>query len=137
MNPENKVVQLPLAENKDVILNAKDIHQEVVEVPEWNMSVKIQTLTGTQRDEVESMMLEKSFSDPDDPTGNRRKMNPRGMRALVVSLSCINSKGGLLFSKADVEALERKSGSAINRIFVRCQKLSGLGDNAVENAAKN
>jgi len=111
---------------RDEILAASDLPQEAVVVPEWGgVTVYVRTLTGAERDEYEGFMfLAKGAS-------------YRNMRAKLLSLALRDEAGNAIFSAADVEALGGKSSVPIDRLADIARDLSGLHDDAAEEAEGN
>lgn len=113
--------------NKEQILNADDLKTEVVKVPEWNGTVKVKTMTGTERDAFESSIYDDS----------QKKANLRNIRAKLCLKTIVNDKGALLFSESDLIALGKKSGAALDRVFTVAQNLNGLTNKDIEELEKN
>ena len=94
-------------------------------MPEWGGSVRVLTLTGSERDEFEASLV--------TIEGKKAVVkSSRGIRALLVALSVRDEKGAAVFSREDVEQLAKKSSLALDRIFAVASKLSGLGDKDVK-----
>lgn len=104
--------------NRDMILQADDLRKELLEVPEWGGSVYVRGMTGTERDKLESSMLEQR--------GKSQKMNLANVRARMAAMTLCDETGKLLFTEADVRALGTKSAAALQRVFEAAQRLSGL-----------
>lgn len=111
---------------KDQILNAEDNKTEVVEVPEWNGSVKVATMSGFSRDRLEASIV-----------GSNGGQNLTNLRAKYVAATLVDDKGELLFSESDVAKLGKKSGAALDRVFSVAQRLNHITDADVEELAKN
>lgn len=105
----------------DAILAAEDDQFDTVAVPEWGGTVRIRSLTGTERDRFEAEIA-----------GNGKKLKLENVRAKFVAKSVVDAKGNLVFSNAQVAALGRKNAAVLNRVFEACQKLSGLTDEDVD-----
>lgn len=103
---------------REMILTAKDLSFEIVDVPEWGGEVKVTTLTGTERDAFEASLIDQKRS------GNT--VNTKNIRAKLVSMVCVDDGGDRLFTPADIEILGSKSASALDRIFTVAQRLSKL-----------
>jgi hypothetical protein len=117
----------------DEILSLDDRNYEDVEVPEWSTVVAIRSMTGVERDRLESTMIE--------TRGRNRQINLQNMRARTVAACAVDKNpkddpGGsppkLLFSPAQVSDLGRKNASAIQRLFNVAQKLSGISQEDVD-----
>lgn len=104
--------------SREQILQAKDLVTEVVEVPEWSGSVLVKSLTGAERDQYESAIVEQK--------GRDTKVNMRNARARLVALSVVDEKGKRLFSPNDVSLLGAKSAAALQRVFNVSMRLSGI-----------
>src|SRR5690606_20312294 len=94
---------------REAILQAEDLPTEDVEVPEWGGVVRVRGLTGAERGAFEQSIV--------DARGKGARMNLQNVRARLVALAVVDESGNRLFSDADVEALGRKSGRALNRVF--------------------
>lgn len=119
---------------KDTILIAEDIVIKPVEVPEWKVDgkpgvVHIKGLTGAQKDHFESTLTE--------GRGKNRTENWKNFRARLLVLTIVDKDGKRLFGLDDVEALGKKSASALDRLFTVAQELSGFRDEDVEALTKN
>ena len=122
-------VQLVNILTREQILDAQDLQTEVVEVPEWGGSVKVQGMTGRDRDAFEAEIIERK--------GKDFNVNMQNIRAKLVSLSLVNGDGQRVFTDKDVAALGKKSAVALDRIFTVAQELSGISKADVEELAKN
>lgn len=111
--------------SKDNILSASDLPNEEVPVPEWGGSVFVRTMSGIERDAFEQSIVDSK---------KRGLVNVRAR--LAVQVVC-DSAGSRIFTDADADALGRKSGKALDRIFDVAQRLSGIGAKDVESLEKN
>lgn len=121
---------------KEKILQTDDLPFEEIEVLEWGGTVRIKTLNGVERDIFEKAMRDINPNlDPKNPKAP--KVITLGMKARLVAMSVVDESGNNLFSTADVEELNNKSGKVIDDIFQVSQKLNGLGDDELEDLRKN
>ena len=111
---------------RDEILKAEDIDTQEVDVPEWGGTVLVKGLSGRQRDEFEGSMVERR--------GRRAVLNTANMRAKLVAWSVVDETGKRLFTNADIQDLGEHSAAAVDRVYSVAAKLSGLGDEDVEEA---
>lgn len=111
------------------ILGANDIAHEIVEVPEWKGAVMVYGLTGDERDEFEGSLSEKR--------GKSYELVLAHIRAKLCSLAIRDEHGKRLFTDTQVEALGRKSASALQRVFSVAQRLSGMTDEDVDELAND
>jgi hypothetical protein len=114
---------------RDAILSAEDLKSERVEVPEWGGEVIVRCMTGEERDEFETSVLNGS--------GDEIKVDPSNLRAKLVSLSCIDEDGKRLFTAKDVAKLGNKSAGALDRVAQVAQRLSRVSDADVEDLGKD
>jgi hypothetical protein len=114
---------------KDQILSAPDIRTEEVVVPEWDGAVLVRGLSGTQRDQFESKIIEQR--------GRRQVLHREHVRAWLVALSVVDENGARVFADSDVPALSQKSAGALERIFDVARRLSGMSEADVEELTKN
>lgn len=113
---------------RDTILQAQDIEQERVSVPEWGITVTIRGMTAGERDDFEASW----FTDDAKP-----KRNLANVRARLAVRCMLDDEGKRIFSDQDAEALGRKSGRAMDRVYAVASRLSGLGAKDAEELAKN
>ena len=112
---------------KDQIFNALDLPTKDVAVPEWGGSVRVRTLSGTERDAFESSIMV--------GRGKDRTVNLLNMRAKLVAATVVDDLGCKVFNEGDVKELGKKSSAALDRVFGVAQDLSGLGDKDVQKLA--
>lgn len=112
--------------DKAAILAAADIKTEDVDVPEWGGTVRVRTMSGTQRDAFGAALL--------GPDG---KPDMSQYRAGMVAASVVGEDGVLLFSSEDVKALGAKSAKALDRVFAVADRLNGMSGDAIEAAKGN
>ena len=115
--------------DKNSILNSDDLPREEVEVEQWNGSVWVRTLTGSERDEFEASCIKSK--------GKNSGVNMENIRARLCVLTICNETGERLFDARDIQALGKKSAMCLDLIFAVSQKLNGLGVDDVEELAKN
>lgn len=113
-------------EDANAILATDDLTYEIVEVPEWGGSVRIRSMTGEERDAFETSIA-----------GDGKKMNTQNIRAKLVMLTVVNTKGERIFTKEDIEKLGKKSAAALNRVYEKSAMLSAITKKDVEELAKN
>ena len=114
-----------MALNKEAILSADDLKQEVIQVPEWKGEVIIRTMTGEERDAFDSEMIR------DD------KKSFKNIRARFLSLIICDEQGNRLFDDKEITQLGKKSAAALDRLFSAGQKLNRLSNDDIEELAGN
>lgn len=138
MQEERKPDQSPMQQNgrsylsKDAIISVNDAVFEDVHVPEWGGWVRVKGLTARERSVLENEHTETVSN------GNvvRNKVSP-SYRAALCAMCIVNENGNPLFGQADIVSLGSKNGRALERVFDVARKLSGIGADNVEEAAKN
>lgn len=112
---------------RQLILEADDIQQEVVEVPEWGgLKVLVRGMTVPEKNRLSRMIQVEN----DEERTNRYEVG------MVIATARDPETGELLFEEADRDSLLRKSNVAIGRLFKAARRLSGL-DITIEQAVKN
>jgi hypothetical protein len=115
---------------RDAILGADDRRTEDVEVPEWGGTVRVRALSGAERDAYEASLVQFRGD-------GTQKLTLANARARLVYLSACDEEGERLFTKEqDVNALGKKSASALQRVWEAASRLSGLKDEDVKKAAE-
>ncbi|MEV1006132.1 hypothetical protein [Streptomyces sp. NPDC049881] len=117
--------------NKDAILQAEDRAHEDIAVPEWGGEVRIQALSGTERDAYEASFVRL------DARGKQIGRDLKNTRARLLALCIVGSDGKRQFTDADVRALGAKNGAVLDRLFDAAKRLSGLHERSVEAAEGN
>lgn len=112
---------------REAILAVDDLPKELVPVPEWGGDVWVRTLSGKDRDAFELFVGNAHAAGKD----------PQNIRARLASMSICDESGARMFGDIDLIALGNKNGKALSRIVDACERLSGLGDKAIEDIEKN
>ena len=117
----------------DEILAMDDIPTQEIVVPEWkNATVRVVGLNGKDASNFSSKLVEM------DNKGKVKAVNLEGFLPELLSLTLFNSKGERIFKTEDqVKALGLKSAAVLKRLGDIASKLSGLGEDAAEDAEKN
>ena len=111
--------------SKDDIFKADDLPTKDIDIPEWGGTLTIRTLTGAERDQFESAFV------------NQDQIDIRGLKARLIQLTVQNGDGQPMFTKADLQKINSKSASVIDRIFQESQRLSGLTKEDVDELVGN
>lgn len=109
------------------ILAAEDLESEYVEVPEWGGVVKVRCLTGSERARIGALMARDTKRSSEEDALASFTMR-------IVAASLVDEEGVNLFSQKDVQALGAKSAAVLARVYDVCRRLSGIGDEAAEEA---
>jgi|SRR5690554_5882572 len=118
-----------MALSRDDILKASDIETREVDVPEWGGKVYVRGLTGSERDAYEASLVQ--FR------GKQRVPDLANARAKLVVRCIVDEEGNRVFTDADANALGKKSGAVLDRLFEVASKLSGLSDKDVDELVGN
>lgn len=111
------------------ILDVDDIRREVLHIPEWGGEITVRSLTAEERDDFDTSCLVKN--------GNKRDFNTRNLRAKLCVRCIVDDDDQPLFSIEDIQRLGGKSASALTKVFEVAQRLSRIGDQHIEELAKN
>ena len=110
---------------KEEILGVQDLQMEVIEVPEWNGSVCVRVMRGSEYD----------FFDEQIALAGEGYV--KNFRPLVCALTICDEQGGRLFSTTEIEALAQKSEAAIERVYEVACRLNKLRKQDREELEKN
>jgi hypothetical protein len=116
--------------DKDSILKAEDLETEEVDVPEWGGRVRVQALSGRDRDAYEASCLQERAK-------GQMVHNLLNVRAKLVVRCLVDGEGNRLFADTDANALGQKSSAALDRVFEVAARLSRLNSEDVEELAGN
>lgn len=111
---------------REEILAKNDRRVEPVDVPEWDQTVYVRSLSGTERAKLMQFVKKEDVL--------TMAMSP----IHLVVMSCCDEHGNRLFTDEDFDALADHDANALDRIASAATKLNGLhSDEAVEEAKKN
>lgn len=112
---------------REQILSVQDIKTENVSIPEWDTEVQVRGLSGASRNRILNNAIDKK--------GN---VNLDTLYSdLVLASTHDPETGEAVFAAQDRDALNAKSGSALERIARVAMRLSGLDEEAMEVKTKN
>ena len=119
---------------KQAILSAEDRKFEEVNVPEWGGVVRLATMDGKARDEYDAEMFRRIKRSPDEKVVS---MGTEGLSRILLVACAVDENGDRLFTEADFEALSKKAGHVVERLFKIAAKLNGLDERSEEDALGN
>lgn len=113
---------------RDKILAAEDIESEVVPVPQWDAKIEVRALDGRARARFFTQYINPETGDMD-----YERMYP----SLLIQTCFDPETGEKVFTDDDHDALNAKSGAALETVAKVALRLSGLGKDAVKEAGKD
>ena len=101
------------------------------DVPEWGGIVRLRPLSGRDRGRLEAKMVSLQ--------GGQIQANVfAGFREELVSMCLVDERGEPYPNRqAVVKAMAAKNSAVVDRLFVRCQKISGLSEEDVNDLVGN
>jgi len=112
---------------RDRILEADDIGKELLEVPQWELTLEMRTMSAIQR----SRMLQRCTND--DGTVDLDHLYPM----LCIATVFDPETGGQVFSEEDISVLQEKSAAALEFVATRAMEMSGMTAKAVDEEGKD
>ncbi|MFH9957309.1 hypothetical protein ACH4OX_24290 [Streptomyces roseolus] len=109
---------------------ASDRKFEDVEVPEWGGTVRIQSMSGTDRNshQAETLVI--------GPNGRPKEVNLRDQYARILARCIVDEQGRRLFvTDKQIAALGAKDAGVLERLAKVAKQVSGLTEGAAEDAA--
>lgn len=104
---------------RDKIAGIKDIKEEKLHVPEWDVELLVKSLTGAARNKILNAAM----------GGKDGKVDLDKFYPDLVIASCFDPETGeQVFEPTDRDMLLSKNGSALERIAQKAIKMSGLDD---------
>lgn len=116
--------------DKNAILQADDLVIEDVQVPEWKGVVRVRAMSGLERDAMGAMVAK-------DGNGGDGKVDQTAFRSIVLAHTIVGEDGALLFDRSDLDALGRKNGAVLDRLFRVADRLNGITSESLEAAKGN
>lgn len=108
--------------SREAILNAKDIKQEEVFIPEWEGSILVQSLSGKRRAEIMDVSM-----------NAKGKLDTSKLYPALLIAGCVEPT----FNKADAEMINEKNSGALEKAAKVIMKLSGISQDDLEETEKN
>lgn len=109
---------------RDAILAADDLPRERIDTPEWEPFgapfVFVQGLSGEEREQWERSL---TIVIDGERVPNRNVKHVRARFAVRVT---VDENGERIFEDTDIEALDKKSAAALQRIFQEGRRISGM-----------
>lgn len=113
-----------LLQDAKSILSIADRPTKTIKVKEWNCEVIIRVLPA-------------SFRDKQDEIAAGGGSTFKDWRSRMVAASIVNEKGEAVFNERHVNQLAEKSGKALDSIVEEIIDFNAMGDEHVEEMAKN
>lgn len=119
--------------SREAIQGAQDIPWEDVPVDEWQAGgvIRIMGLNAKDASAFSKRLVQL------DPKGNVRSLRMDDFMAQLIVMTAVNEKFERLFTEADVPWLNTKSAKVLKRLADAAQRLSGMENTAIADAAKN
>ena len=116
---------------REMLLTPVQRPQEIVSLPELGDGVQVIVtgMTAKERSEFDQQFVSRKGD-------TMHKRVAEGRERIVVAC-CRDEEGNRLFTSDDVAQLGKQSGLIIERIVDVAQRISGIGKNDLEEAAKN
>lgn len=115
---------------REKIRNASDIEKQLVDVPEWGVTIECRSMTVRQRAAFVSANQNSS-----DDSGEKIE----AVYGQILLTCCFDPEtGDSVFADEDLSWLmTEKSGSVIDSLVTRCLEASGLKEKAVDESGKS
>lgn len=109
---------------RNTILSSDDITRELVEVPEWGVTIQLRAMTALERTNLTEGNTDTSALDLGRMYAN-----------VVIATVYDPETEAPVFTFADRDAIMSKNGAVIDRLAQKALGSSGVGDKAVEKKA--
>lgn len=111
---------------RDRILQASDTTNELVDIPEWGVTVEVRSMSGAARASiVQAGALQGQLPDMSKFTSD-----------IVVMCTFDPETGEQVFTKDDADLVMDKNGAALEKIVTVAMRLSGFSKDAIDAAGK-
>lgn len=106
-------------------LDRVELRTEYVDVPEWELRVRIKELMGSDRDAYEASIVGSRISGRKNAP---RELNLLNARARLVCRAMIDDSGKRLYADNEAHLLGKKPAAGLERIYDAVRRLSGISD---------
>lgn len=117
--------------SRDQIDAADDRKWEDIPVDEWGGEVRIVGMSGTARNAYQQALVVIGGD------GKPKSVNLEDQLAKLLAKCIVGEDFKRLYNDREVKALGAKNGAVLERLAAVAKRLSGMGENAVEDAAGN
>lgn len=118
---------------KEEIRTYKDLEIRPFPVKAWGgRAVLLQEMSASSRDDFEQDCANRRTG-----KGPNAKVRSKGMKLKLVLLCVVNEDGSPMFDQSDLPWLNKKSGVAVNEIYLEILKRNGIGAEQLKEMAKN
>lgn len=112
---------------RDQIIAADDIKSELVEIPEWNVTILVKSMSGAERGQMLKAVT----------TANGQVDIGKAVSDVLIFTAHDPETGERIFTIEDRDLLNEKSGAAIQRAAEVGMRLSGLMPESIDEAGKD
>lgn len=116
---------------RDQVLQNAKLQIEPVEIPEWNLTIWVRELTVDERDQM--IASQASF----DNQGEMQDFDPRGIVALLFTLTACDENGDRLFNDDETSIVADLPVGGVDRVFEVAQRINRLRKSDVDEAVEN
>lgn len=109
------------------ILEANDTTKEMVEIPEWDCSIEVRSMTGAARANIMALSLGA------DGEADISRVYPE----VIIGCSFDPETGEPLFTSEDRDLLMSKNAAALDRVAAIASQLSGFAEKSIDKAGKD
>lgn len=117
---------------REAILALHDLDTTEVYIDAWGTWVRVKAMSAGQQATLAALTVKSSKGELDVDVSQIA-----GVRAQVVAWCAVDEDGRRLFSDKDIEALNEKSGDALQTLFDAAMAVSGMSGADAETIAKN
>jgi hypothetical protein len=114
---------------RDQINAAVDYVRETVEVPEWNATVYIRSITAAEIDSWQDETYQLNGTD--------LKVNKKNIRARLLARCLVDADGQRVYADDEADELGAKNNKVVERLYLVAQRLNAVTNKDVEDLAKN
>jgi hypothetical protein len=114
---------------RDQINAATDCHREAIEVPEWNCTVYIRSITAAEIDSWQDETYQLN--------GASVEINRQNIRARLVARCLVDETGQRAYADDQAHELGAKNNKVIERLYKVAERLNAVTTKDVEDLAKN
>lgn len=112
---------------KDKILSANDIASEMMTIEEWGVEIEVKGMTGAERAQIMEVLQ------------NNKDNVPIADMLVKIFIFCAYDPetNEQIFTLDDIDEVNAKNGSAIERVAIKALELSGLTADSLDQSGKD
>jgi hypothetical protein len=122
----------------EIIRNSTDLHKDLYEIPEWEVTIEVRSMSARQRASYASLITDAGETTPDAVAETALSRVESLWGHMIVACCFDPETQERVFSTDDLDWLmEEKDGDVVGNLANKCLEVSGMGADSEGDAGKD